>query len=720
MKYIILFLIILTGAVFGQYIVNCPGGLVIELDTLDAFFAIGDTSGNPLMFDYHVPWVKRASYFNVMIDSVIYTNMLLVSSICGATHLRSMRGPISASYDGFSTQWNIPMDTTGSIILTQSLRAVIIDTLPACEICYMAYNNDDINHKIAFYQNFDVLVGSNDVAPMALGAAYSGLGGIFGGAEVPYFWQAFEIGPGGGTDQVVARGILRGLATTPEIFAYGEQEYLSDDCWDPDPAVIDHGYGDSGVSLRWAEYQVNPGKAYEICTIYGFGEAPEPGAGVIMLALVPNTVGSACDDWARNPFEVAVLVYNVSVSPTLDSVRVCIYPDDGFVLWSDATHSADTCLLLAEALPPDSTAMGAWLVWADTAFFTSGPADPSIITLFTTTTSGVEPIAETTFVHIPDPVGVPPTIEVIEIPDWAISCTGGLGLDMKYYIEDDGGIDPSSMILQIGSEIKYLGDDFVEWADDTLTLGIPAYYLIHGNRVYFGIIAVSDSDGCIPDSIPLIDKFWVDTEPPFIGPPYPPSGAVMNDPNTAITFPIVDWPAGVDELSIFTKLSIDGDITYYNILDAELSFVDSILTFEPGADWPDSSDIVFCILQVADDVDADYCPPNILEDSVCVSFKIIYSAISEDGKPLVFNLSFYPNPFNATVNIEAPLADRVEIFDISGHKVADLSERFDSVVSYRTVWDGTDGRGSRLPSGIYLIRAVRGERTIVKRVVLLR
>ncbi len=722
MKKAILVLLVVSIA-FGQYILTAPGGIVIELDTLDGFFGIGDTvgaSGRKLMFDFGHAWSRKASHFIVMIDSSLYSNDEAFTFICGGTLIRPYRGPITTFYDGFATQWNIPIGTSGgTIALTQRLKAVTVDDMPSVEISYMFLNLDDSPHLVAFLQNIDVLVGSNDAAPMAMGGVYTANGNILSGDAVPYFWQAFEIGPGAGTDQVVARGLLRGLAVKPSVFAFGHQSSLYLSCWDPDITVIDRPYYDSGVTMLWEERQISPNKSEEISTIYGFGEAPEAGTDYIVMPLIPNSVGSACDSWAQNPFEVAILIHNISLSPGIDSLKVCISLDDGFDLAIDPWHLLDdTCMVFDESLSPDSTFMVNWLIEADSTYFTFGPTHANIIARVTSSTAGFEDFEETTSVIIPDPRGVSPYVEAIDPPDHAISCSA-IDLNLKYLIEDDGGIDPASLIFQIGPYLKYINDSMISFDNDTATLRIPFFFIYHGNRIHYGVVAVSDSDGCIPDSIPMVNSFWVDYLPPEIGSPYPPDGSLIDDSLAGIFLPIHDWPAGVDTSSILFRVGIDGVRTVYGVSSPELSFIDTLLLFTPASPWPDSAEIEVCLLRVSDRTDPDFCPVNVA-DTFCFIFETNYTAISEGDKPLVFDLSIYPNPFNAMVSIDATLAKELRIFDITGHRVCDLSSRLNPSGASVIVWNGVSDAESALPSGVYFVRSKRDSRTITRRIVLIR
>lgn len=721
----LLLIILLPIIVFGQYAITGPGGLVLQLDTLDCFFGIGDTvgSGRPLMFDFNYPWESGNSSFGIMIDSVVYNNTLWLSAACGQVHLRPYRGRISTNTDGFTTQWNIPIDSTGSVIYTQKLRAVMIDDLPACEISYMAYNNDDVDHRISFRQAIDVLVGINDNAPMAMGPRYTNLGDILYYPDIPYFWMAFESGPGDSSEQVVARGLLRGLSDTPAVFAFGDYFYLTDDCWPPDSAVVGDDYLDSGISMLWEERQVSPEKSYEIKTIYGFGAAPDPSSETMVMTLVPNSVGSACDHWAQNPFEAALMVYNISVEEGIDSLRACIHLSEGLSLEYDVVHETDTCVLLSPKLLPDSTVISSWLVEVDSSYFTSGPVDALVRISATSLTPEFGDRIETTYVHIPDPIGIPPTIEDILVPEHAISGITIPSLQTKYLITDDRGLDYSSLMAQIGPVLYYNSDSEIEIIGDTLALNIPNTWLIHGHHIYHGIVAISDSDGCSPDSMPHVYDFWVDQREPTVGASYPPSGSVIADSLQPIYLHLFDWPAGIYKPSITALLQTGDSTIYLDYFDEELIYSeeDTSLIYTPTEPWGDDEVVIFCLTGVADDCDTDpiFTPRNAFTDTHCISFTVEYNAISEDGRPLEFSLQTYPNPFNASINIEAPLAENIEIFDIRGHKVADLSDKLDGLQNAGVTWDGTSNNVP-LPSGIYYVRARRNDSEIIQRVVLLR
>jgi hypothetical protein len=97
-----------------------------------------------------------------------------------------------------------------------------------------------------------------------------------------------------------------------------------------------------------------------------------------------------------------------------------------------------------------------------------------------------------------------------------------------------------------------------------------------------------------------------------------------------------------------------------------------------------------------------------------VNFELqIASAVGDDLLPVKLLCGAYPNPFNprTTIHFELPQASMVslEIFDIAGRRLIQLiHEQKYSAGRYSMVWNGVDGRGNRLSSGIYHYRLRAG------------
>jgi flagellar hook capping protein FlgD len=79
--------------------------------------------------------------------------------------------------------------------------------------------------------------------------------------------------------------------------------------------------------------------------------------------------------------------------------------------------------------------------------------------------------------------------------------------------------------------------------------------------------------------------------------------------------------------------------------------------------------------------------------------------------PYTFALSQnYPNPFNPSTRIEfgvpSPARLRIEVYDALGRSISTLARGDYIQGNYTVDWNGTDGRGSPLPSGVYFARMI--------------
>ena len=83
-----------------------------------------------------------------------------------------------------------------------------------------------------------------------------------------------------------------------------------------------------------------------------------------------------------------------------------------------------------------------------------------------------------------------------------------------------------------------------------------------------------------------------------------------------------------------------------------------------------------------------------------------------------------PNPFNSqtvlSFSLPEPGPARVEVFALTGQRVAVLSHGHHSAGIHRLHWDGRDHQGRPLASGIYLYRLVTAEGVLTRKLMLLR
>ena len=92
-----------------------------------------------------------------------------------------------------------------------------------------------------------------------------------------------------------------------------------------------------------------------------------------------------------------------------------------------------------------------------------------------------------------------------------------------------------------------------------------------------------------------------------------------------------------------------------------------------------------------------------------------------DGPQLQQNA---PNPFNSQTVISwfqlRPGAAHVEVFALTGQRVAVLHQGSKKAGVHRVHWNGRDNRGRPLASGVYLYRLVTDERVHTRKLTLLR
>ena len=87
-------------------------------------------------------------------------------------------------------------------------------------------------------------------------------------------------------------------------------------------------------------------------------------------------------------------------------------------------------------------------------------------------------------------------------------------------------------------------------------------------------------------------------------------------------------------------------------------------------------------------------------------------------------LQNYPNPFNLATEIryQLPEASEVQIiiYDLLGREVRRLVEERKEAGYRSVVWDGRDGFGREVGSGVYLVRMEAGNFVGVRKMLLIR
>jgi hypothetical protein len=83
----------------------------------------------------------------------------------------------------------------------------------------------------------------------------------------------------------------------------------------------------------------------------------------------------------------------------------------------------------------------------------------------------------------------------------------------------------------------------------------------------------------------------------------------------------------------------------------------------------------------------------------------------------------FPNPFNPSTNIRFGLEKSghvsLRIYDAAGRLVVNLIDESRRAGTYVVDWDGRDGQGYRVASGVYFYRLIAGDFTRTRKMVLL-
>jgi flagellar hook assembly protein FlgD len=93
--------------------------------------------------------------------------------------------------------------------------------------------------------------------------------------------------------------------------------------------------------------------------------------------------------------------------------------------------------------------------------------------------------------------------------------------------------------------------------------------------------------------------------------------------------------------------------------------------------------------------------------------------------PLAFGLEQnFPNPFNPqtriTFQVDESTAGQIEVsvYSLRGTRVRTLLSRHLDPGKYTVVWDGRNGRGEQLPSGVYFYRLTADGNSVTRKMVL--
>jgi len=84
----------------------------------------------------------------------------------------------------------------------------------------------------------------------------------------------------------------------------------------------------------------------------------------------------------------------------------------------------------------------------------------------------------------------------------------------------------------------------------------------------------------------------------------------------------------------------------------------------------------------------------------------------------------YPNPFNTNTEIRYALPQageaRINVYDISGRTVKQLSSGTQDAGEHIVIWNGTDMGGEKVSSGVYFYSIITPQAQVTKKMLLLK
>ena len=116
-------------------------------------------------------------------------------------------------------------------------------------------------------------------------------------------------------------------------------------------------------------------------------------------------------------------------------------------------------------------------------------------------------------------------------------------------------------------------------------------------------------------------------------------------------------------------------------------------------------------------VTSDLTEQNFDATSVDVNSEVVAPLTTELFVP-------YPNPFNPATSISFSLHEpgyvRLEVLNIAGQKVRNISQSYYQEGKYILIWDGKDDQDHPMPSGMYVIRMVTDNRQFHQKVLMIK
>jgi hypothetical protein len=306
----------------------------------------------------------------------------------------------------------------------------------------------------------------------------------------------------------------------------------------------------------------------------------------------------------------------------------------------------------------------------------------------------------------------PPVVTVIE-PNGGESLPGGEPFNIEWTATDNVGVTGTTILLSTNGGATYPTTIASGALTSPYTWDVPdtdegACRI----RVVCVDAASNEGSDASNGSFSILPK---DHEAPVVTVVTPNGGEELHGGDPFV----VCWSA-TDNVGVTWStllLSTDGGATYGDTLAAGLADTAWVWNV-PDVDREACRIRVVChdaeMNAGADESDADF---RIVSTATAVTERLSIPADFVLGQNR-------PNPFNPVTEIEFGLPAsghaRLEVYDVNGRLLSTLADGVFSAGYHRAVWRGTDDAGAEVSSGMYFCRLTAGERTITRKMLMLK
>jgi hypothetical protein len=358
----------------------------------------------------------------------------------------------------------------------------------------------------------------------------------------------------------------------------------------------------------------------------------------------------------------------------------------------------------------------------------NGSITVSVIDLYIDGDDDTEFILDDTNVY---PVELEPEEELEFTVSFAPTSTGS----KSAYVEIEVADDFSSVLYEVGlsgngiilSPPDNLEANIINWHDVELTWDIPETRVGNRNRnlvgfdVYRNGILISPDTPLSPDTDFFIDEAVPSGYYEYNVEAIYSAGSISSETVTIdigqVTDVIMSPEPGeyVDQVEV--SLAVDSrhreEVIYYTLDGTEPSD-GSTLYEEP-----------FILIETTTVKAIAYKVGSETSGVTTGEYEIVVSAEDETVEPLTTSLKQnVPNPFNpdTVINFTLKTRDRVliEIYNVKGKRIDTLIDDELPAGIHNVVWEGTDARGSSMPSGVYFYRMKTTDHLEIRKMIMIK